>query len=745
MAAFGRSDNDVDRIFAQDGPLAALYPGHYQRRGGQINLAQMVAKALKQRLTLMSEAETGTGKSFALLVPAVLWAVQAGWTVLVSTATIALQDQYVNKDLPLLKEVFASIGVNFRFAKAQGRSNYYCQDSKGNHDWEFASYNEQVEEWLMHTQTGDFNELPFEIKAPKLGKLYESLRADAEDCPGRKKCAFGESCYFYRARDAHEGAHVLVVNHALCALNDRCEGMILPPYHALMVDEAHQLEKYVRGAWEATLSAQRCFRLGGKLTKAGLDGQELLDQIGRDIARFFENYCDPFKGLPTIDWMPRKWDPGWEDWVEAQTEELKALEEDLCLQAGEIPKAGPIASAILELRRDLDRVTDTDQAARWFERDKKKRPILKISPVDVSEQMARLYESKPSVLTSATLAVGDSYAFAAAEMGVASPLEMPPLKSPFNWDTNCLYVFPKVGAIREEDLKGRKGETPRDTAARWASRIAGPIKAILERTSGRAFVLFTAKAAMEEAFDLVAPHCREQGWDVLLQGEYSKAETVARFKNGTSPVLFATASFWEGVDVPGSQLSCVIIDKLPFPSPANPIEKAKSEKFGFNGYNIPMVVRSLKQGVGRLIRSEWDRGIISILDPRVHKYANQIIKHLPGKALEALHRTEPANIREFLDGTGRRASHSELEGWAKCGLIKLSQNDQDRASEENGVGFNSADTVLGNELAQQLSHGLTDRQWALACSMLRKYHRQIGAPPQPSVEELLAAIEEEAA
>lgn len=743
--AFGRVKPDVDRFFAEDGPLAKVYPGSYQRRSSQVNLAQMVSRVLTQRLTLMAEAETGTGKSFAMLIPAILWAIENNKTVLVSTATIALQDQYCRKDLPLLVEAFRSEGLSFKWAKAQGRSNYYCMDSKGTDDWEFASHNEQMHEWLGTTLTGDFNELPFEIKAPKLAKLYEANRADADDCPGQKKCPMGEQCYFYRAKQGHEGAHIIVVNHALLALNDRCEGLILPAYQALMVDEAHQLERYVRSAWEATLTQKRCYKLGAKLEKAQLDGQPLLDQVGKDLAGVFEEYLKPYGDAPSVEFFSRKWPARWASWLEITAEKLRDLVEDLLAQAEEIGKAGPLGCAVDELRKDLLKVDQADQAARWFERDRKKLPVLKISPVDVSKEMARLYEV-PTVLTSATLAIGDSYEFAAAEMGVANPLEMPPLKSPFNWDKNCLYVFPRKGTLLESDLKGKHGETTRQTARRWATRISGPIKAVLEKTSGRAFVLFTSKAVMEEAFDLVAPHCREWGWDVLIQGEYSKGETVARFKAGTSPVLFATSSFWEGVDVPGSQLSAIIIDKLPFPSPVNPIDKAKSDRLGFAGFNVPMVVRALKQGVGRLIRSTEDRGIVCILDPRVHKYARQIMAHLPGQAVAALDRTSPVKIVEFLDDAGYRAPVTPLEEWAASGLRHLSANDGDRAREDNKVGFSASDTHAGNELAQLLDQvGLTDRQWAVAGTMLRKYKRQIGPPPEPTMEELLEAVEEEAA
>lgn len=741
--AFGRTKPDVDRFFDTDGPLARVYPGSYQRRSSQVNLAQMVSRTLSQRLTLMAEAETGTGKSFAMLIPAILWAVANNMTVLVSTATIALQDQYCRKDLPLLVEAFRSEGIHFKWAKAQGRSNYYCLDSKGTDDWEFSSHNEQLHEWLQSTQTGDFNELPFEIKAPRLAKFYEANRADADDCPGQRKCPMGEQCYFYRAKMGHEGAHIIVVNHALLALNDRLDGLVLPAYQALMIDEAHQLEKYVRSAWEAQLSPRRCYKLGAKLEKQGLDGQPLLDQVGKDLDGFFQEYLRTYGDAPSVEFYSRKWPESWADWIEEKDEQLNELVETLMAHAEEIAKAGPLGAGVDQLRIDLLKVTRDDQAARWFERDKKRNPLLKISPVDVSKEMARLYQV-PTVLTSATLAIGESYEFAAAEMGVANPLEMPPLKSPFDWDKNCLYVFPRKGTLVEADLKGKHGETTRQTARRWATRIAGPIKALLERTSGRAFVLFTSKAVMEEAYDLVAPWCREWGFDVLIQGEYSKGETVARFKAGCSPVLFATSSFWEGVDVPGSQLSAIIIDKLPFPSPVNPIDKAKANLLGFAGYNVPMVVRALKQGVGRLIRSTEDRGVVCILDPRVHKYARNIIAHLPGQALAALDRTSPVKIGDFLDQRGYRPAEGPLEEWAASGLRHLSAHDGDRAREHNQVGFSASDTHAGNELAQLLAEvGLTDRQWAVATTMLRKYRRQIGNPPEVELE--LDAIDEEAA
>lgn len=743
--AFGRVKANVDDFFADGGPLSKAFPGAYQVRPSQVNLAQMVWRSLTQRLTLMAEAETGTGKSFAMLVPAILWGIENNKTVLVSTATIALQDQYCRKDLPMLEQAFAQAGLEFTWAKGQGRGNYYCLDSKGTDDWEFAGLNEQMHEWLGSTQTGDFNELPFDIKNPRLGKFYEANRADADDCPGQRKCAMGDQCYFYRAKQAQEGCHVIVVNHALLALNDRLDGLILPAYHAIMVDEAHQLERYVRSAWEATLTARRCFKLGAKLEKESLDGQPLLDQIGKDLTGFFEEYLGQYGDLPSVEFYPRRWPARWDEWIGSRSEQLKELTEDLLAHAEEIPKAGPLGCGVDSLREDLLKVAGASQAAKWFEKDRRKQPVLRISPVDVSAEMAKLY-AVPTVLTSATLAIGESYEFAAKEMGVASPLEMPPLKSPFNWDTNCLYVFPRKGTLLESDLKGRSGEKPRDTARRWATRIAGPIKAMLEKTSGRAFVLFTSKAVMEEAHDLVAPHCREWGWDVFIQGELSKGETVARFKAGNSPVLFATSSFWEGVDVPGSQLSLIIIDKLPFPSPANPIDKAKSDLLGFNGYNVPMVVRALKQGVGRLIRSESDRGIICILDPRVHKYERQIMAHLPGQAVAALSRTGPVNITGFLDGSGARGPQSEIEEWAARGLAHLSHHDADRAREDNGVGFSASDTTTGNGLASALSlAGLTDREWAVATTMLRRYWRQIGHPPEPSIDELLAAADEEAA
>jgi ATP-dependent DNA helicase DinG len=611
----------IEAVFASDGPLARALPG-FESRPGQVQMSQLIERGFLESAHTLVEAGTGVGKSLAYLVPAL----RSGKKVVVSTATIALQEQLVGKDIPL---VLQALGVEARVALLKGRNHYLCRAKldrmRADRLIAPSAQMEAIWNWADRTENGDRAELPF---APS-GSDWEQLDADADDCVG-EFCEQFRDCHFFAHRDAAKYADLVVVNHALFFLDLAMGGSLLPPYDFAILDEAHQCERWASAALTATLSQGTVGRLMRRLHRnyqlpASYDAE--LDEGMRGLAQ-------------TLTRVPGERYPLAAN--EAAGEALGTLQQTfyrlenwLYANWQAALKRPPDNVAEAERRRDLamrgilahiatiDRTSlPPSEAISWVERyEGDGRYEVNCAPFDVAEYLrtALFRRAQSVVLTSATIATGSSFAFLRDSLGVDDAQEYV-APSPFDYRSQArLYVAPR--ACNPKEL-------------RFASIAAPLIEEALDLTRGRAFVLFTSYARLHEVYALV----RERlPYPVKLQGELPRQHLLEWFRRTKNAVLFATGTFWEGIDVAGDQLSCVIIDRLPFPSPADPLVAARLAAIegaggsGFEEFMVPSAIVRLKQGFGRLIRSKSDRGLVVLLDGRVGamRYGATILNALP--------------------------------------------------------------------------------------------------------------------
>jgi ATP-dependent DNA helicase DinG len=613
--------DSIESLFAPEGPLARALPG-FEARPGQVQMSKLVERGFLESAHTIVEGGTGVGKSLAYLVPAL----RSGKKVVVSTATIALQEQLVRKDIPL---VVGALDIRARIELLKGRNHYLCRAKLDRMRTERliapSVTMEAAWDWADRTQTGDRAELAFAPPALE----WEALDADADDCVG-EYCERFKDCHFFKRRDAARYADIVVVNHALFFLDLALGGTLLPPYDFAILDEAHQCEQWASAALTATLSGSSVNRVMRRLHRdyhvpAACDAE--IDESMRGLAQTLARL--PGERYPL---------PANENATEALGVVQAAfyrLENWLYANWQAALKRPPDNVAEAERRRDLamrgvlahiatiERTTlPEEDAISWVERsDAGGRYEVHSAPFVVADYLrtALFARTQSVVLTSATIATGSSFAFLRRALGVDEAQEYI-APSPFNYDAQArLFVAPP-------DCN------PKDP--RFARRVAPLLEEILDVTSGRAFVLFTSYARLHEVYAAV----REQiPFPVKLQGELPRANLLEWFRNTNNAVLFATSTFWEGIDVVGSALSCVIVDRLPFPSPSDPIIAARLAALeaaghpSFEEYMIPAAIVRLKQGFGRLIRSKSDKGAIVLLDGRAvsMRYGATIIGSLP--------------------------------------------------------------------------------------------------------------------
>ncbi len=612
----------IEDVFAPGGPIARALPG-FEARAGQVQMAQLVERGILEGMHTIVEAGTGVGKSLAYLVPAI----RSGKKVVLSTGTIALQEQLVRKDIPLVER---ALGVPLRVTLLKGRNHYLCKQkferARAERLVAGSRTMQQMWEWASRTSTGDRAELPF---LPS-GDEWEQLDADADDCVG-EFCERFRDCFFFKKRDEAKFADIVVVNHALFFLDLAMGGGLLPPYDVAILDEAHQCERWATDALTASLSRATLGRMMRKLHRT------------YNVPASFDNEIEVgMRGLEsTLSRVPGDRYPlaANED-AQPALEELRStmfkLENWLFANWHSALKRKPENDAEAERRRDLamrgilahesaiDRAqAPADEAIAWVERsDADGRYEVNSAPYDVAEFLrATLFTQTQSViLTSATIsAQGESFEFLKRSLGIEDAQELV-APSPFNYRRQArLFIAPPQLNPKSTDF----------------SRRAAPIvEECLDRSRGRAFVLFTSYARLREVYALV----RERvPFPIKLQGEMPRAHLLHWFRTTPNAVLFATGTFWEGIDVAGEALSCVIIDRLPFPSPADPLVAARMRSLeargedGFENYMIPAAVVRLKQGFGRLIRSTSDKGVVALLDGRAAstRYGAKILSALP--------------------------------------------------------------------------------------------------------------------
>jgi len=623
----------LDETLGPQGPIARTLTG-FESRHGQVQMAQLIERGILESVHTVVEAGTGVGKSLAYLVPAL----RSGKKVVISTGTIALQEQLVRKDIPLVVE---ALGLSPRVELLKGRNHYLCRQKYDQMSAERlvapSAAMERLWSWAERTETGDRAELPF---TPR-GDDWEALDADADDCVG-EFCPRFADCYFFKRRDAARFADIVVVNHALFFLDLAAGGSLLPAYDVAILDEAHQCEKYATSALTATLSAAGVGRMMRKLHRtytipASFDAEidEAMRRLQSVLAQVPGERYPVAANDGVLELLPhvRELLYRLENWVHANwmtalrrrsdNEAESERRRDLALRSvtAHIATVDRIESAAEQATSGAIPADERDTIA-WVERgDRDARYELNAAPFEVARFLrAALFARTPSVvLTSATLAEGRSFSFFREMLGIDEAQELI-APSPFDFRRQArLYLAPP-------DLNPKHRD--------FAERAAPIIEECLDRTSGRAFVLVTSYARLREVYALLADRLT---FPTRLQGDLPRSALLDWFRTTKNAVLFATGTFWEGIDVVGDQLSCVIVDRLPFPSPSDPLVAARIAaleargRSGFDAYMVPSAIVRLKQGFGRLIRSKSDRGLLALLDGRAlsMRYGATIVDALP--------------------------------------------------------------------------------------------------------------------
>ena len=629
-------------VFGPEGLIAEAHP-EYEYRPGQIEMAQAVMRAFEEKRHLIVEAGTGTGKTLAYLVPAVAAALGGNGRVIVSTGTKNLQEQLMEKDIPFLQSILPR---PFKATYMKGRNNYLClnrlaraQSAPVLEGLDEVDYFEEVCHWSKESETGDRAEL---ANLPESLSFWRHIDARSESCLGQK-CPDFDPCFITRMRDRAADADIVVVNHHLffadLSLRNSTYGSVLPDYTAVILDEAHLIEEVASEYFGAQISNYQIDDLVrdlGMLTieDAAID-QELTKSVVR-MSRFSEDFWTGFRDgrgedgrYPIVPGtFAKKNSAGeleatrlgelfivFEGAIERTETTLDALKE-------KTPDIDSLIRRLRQIRFDLQFiVTGTDKKfVYWLER-RNRGIFLRASPIDVAGLLQdKLFEEVPTVvLTSATLSSGGNFAFIRDRLGLDTADDLI-AESSFDYQSQAILYLP--------------AKMPDPRAREWADAAAAEVTRILTATEGRAFVLSTSLAGMQSLFENV---WAEIDYPCLVQGSASKSQLLKRFRETPNAVLFATSSFWQGVDVRGEQLSCVIIDKLPFAVPTDPIVAARQRYIEDSGgssfyqYSVPQAIIALKQGLGRLIRSTTDRGVLAILDPRLRTkgYGRTFLQSLP--------------------------------------------------------------------------------------------------------------------
>ena len=642
----------VTDIFKENGILkqAAEYSGRtYEYRSQQQIMAEATEACLNSTNHLVVEAPTGTGKSFAYLIPAILQAMKSGRALLISTDTISLQEQIVTKELPAVQKI---LDVEFKAVLAKGRSNYICMrrmNAAVSRNMDFLPSDDLIPAidkiylWSKTSHSGSRSEIDFQVDY----EAWSTVNSEEGNCLNQA-CPYYKPCFFQRARRQLKDANVIVSNHALlfsdlaikAEMKDDNAG-ILPNYGGLIFDEAHKVEHSAANNLGIRINAGGVFRLlnriyhptrkRGLMQKADESFKRFFEMFYRQCRHYFESLDEWFEDreLPLRYLEPGKFpdylSPGFSE-LESHLFKALAEEED----EERIVEFTSVRDRCERVRNSLDFFVNMPDPnyVYWFEGSggSQNRISLNAVPIDVAPLLQQLLFNKmmPIVMTSATLAVSGSLDYYYHRIGVNRPTGLI-LDTPFDYSKQARTIIP------------RNMPNPNDYEA-FSVACREKLREIISMTGGKAFVLFTSYRMLNDIAEMMRPWFEQMGWSLLKQGDgLSNLRLVDEFKRDVNSVLFGTDSFWTGIDVPGEALSNVIIVKLPFAVPDHPVMEAKLESITERGGNpfvelsVPEAVLKLRQGVGRLIRSQTDTGIIAILDSRIltKRYGQTFLQSLP--------------------------------------------------------------------------------------------------------------------
>ncbi len=618
-------------LLSESGSVAKSIEG-FSPRIQQQEMADEIAKTLDENGILITEAGTGTGKTFAYLVPALM----SGKKVIISTGTKHLQDQLYHRDLPVIRD---ALKLPISIALLKGRANYLCANrlaevgsqSKGMTSKLFVQLS-QVKDWAAKTVYGDISELS---SVPEDSQIWSMVTSASDQCLS-PECRQSGVCYVYKARKEANDADILVVNHHLfmadMSLREGGFGEVLPGAQAVIFDEAHQIHDIASQFFGSSVTSRQLLDLARDVFTAYLkDASDMpnIEDASNDLDKAAKDFrLSLGRAKQRAPWREIKNNPGIKAGLADLIEKLQTLKN--CLKPA-AERGRTIENCLIRTEQILSRVlgfsdqhttaeTADEGVLQWFETFQRTF-VLNTTPLEISQvfQARRQSYQCSWVFTSATLAVGNNFNYFSHRLGLDEATAKL-WDSPFDYQNQALLYLPGLGLEPSHNL--------------YTSTVVDAAIPVLEASKGRAFMLFTSHRALQEAAELLAV---KTDFTLLIQGKAPKAELLDQFINTPNAVLLGTSSFWEGVDVRGEALSCVIIDKLPFASMGEPVMQArldamrKQGKNPFMEYQLPEAVITLKQGVGRLIRDVKDSGVLMICDPRLNTkpYGRTFLASLP--------------------------------------------------------------------------------------------------------------------
>ena len=648
-----------------------------ERREGQRVMARAIAEAVEGHEHLLVQAGTGTGKSVAYLVPAILHALERNQTVIVSTATLALQRQLVGRDLPrITKALTPMLGRTPTFSVAKGRHNYVCK-ARLNADFSLPEDDEdaaalfaapttklgreakRVRTWAFLTETGDREEL--EPTADQ--RVWRALSVSGNECIGAAKCPYGDECFTERVREEAANADIVVTNHAMLVIHALDGHPLLPEHDVVIVDEGHELADSVTNHATDALSAAMVERAASRCRHI-IDGEivAMLNDAADGISLLFHEIAKP--------WPQRIARDADNEQLLAQSTLVPALSairdaaNNALVALAAVTKQDADAAADVQAERVRARVAVAevhdvagrllalkDHDVAWLDRAEGRAPTLSVAPLTVSGLLAEtLFAEKTVVVTSATLELGGDFDAIARSLGLRAeprafnpdafhedPDEDPSAQQPDTMGWSAIDVGTPFDLARQGMLyvaahlppPGRDGTSPDQLEE---------LRQLVDASGGRALALFSSWRAVDAAESVLEPVCKEMGVQLLVQRRGTPvSDLVKRFAEDETSVLLGTLSLWQGVDVPGESCSLVIIDRIPFPRPDDPLHAARQSRVdaaggsGFMSVAVPRAALLLAQGSGRLIRTQRDRGVVAVLDSRLAnaRYGSYLRKSMP--------------------------------------------------------------------------------------------------------------------
>ena len=627
-------------LFEPDGPLSTLIEA-YEQRSGQLEMASAVAQNLAGG-KLVVEAETGIGKTLAYLIPAVL----SRQKVVISTNTLNLQEQILSDEIPFIQQ---NIDPELSALCVKGRQNYLCR-----YRWEqfalhpqlemFASGKTQkkIERWLESTTTGDRAELPW---LEDDSALWREISATASQCLG-SKCPNDKACFITELRKKAAASRLLIVNHHLffsdLALRRDGHGEVLPRYESVIFDEAHHLENVATNFFGYSFSHFQLLELVKDIRLSAVmlseDKKEQVFQAADALhirsELFSAMFPDQIGKFPLHGFIDEH--PDWEEQIQALSDRLSGLTSVLLNMVIEGDVWQGLANRCEDLQTRLIAIAGLleipheEKYIRWYER-REKTVVLTASPIDIAAELNTILypEVRSAIFTSGTLTVGGDFSYFLKRLGLDRDTETLSLASPFDYKNRTMLYIP---------AHTPQNPFPQPDQKEFSIKIQHIINQILLASSGRALVLFTSFSSMRKTYPFLVENLP---YPVFIQGQAPRNKLLKSFQQQTDSVLLAVASFWEGINVPGESLSCVIIDKLPFEVPSDPVIMARVNKIREEGGNpfmdfqLPRAILALRQGVGRLMRTSTDKGLLAILDIRLFtkRYGRLFLRSLPPSPL----------------------------------------------------------------------------------------------------------------